>query len=127
MNSYPMLRISTVRIIVEFIGAAVVFVVLQGILSIKFRIFGYFDLPLIASVYYGFTFSNPIASVVFGSVMGLMQDSLSGVALGINGLSKTLIGFFAAKAGAKFAIDQTVARVFALFLFTLGDGILVSI
>jgi rod shape-determining protein MreD len=56
-----------------------------------------------------------------------MQDSLSGAVLGANGLSKTLIGFFAASAVSKFAVDQAITRVFALFLFSIGDGILVTI
>jgi rod shape-determining protein MreD len=56
-----------------------------------------------------------------------MQDSLSGAVLGANGLSKTLIGFFAATAGAKFAVDQSITRVFALFLFSIGDDLLVTI
>src|SRR5215475_15236309 len=56
-----------------------------------------------------------------------MQDSLSGAILGANGFSKTLIGFFAATAGQKFAVDQLITRVFALFLFSLGDDILVTI
>ena len=59
---------------------------IQGILSFKFKVFGYFDLPLICSVYYGFTLGNPIASIVIGSSLGLMQDSLSGAILGANGL-----------------------------------------
>src|ERR1051325_4086406 len=92
------------------IGATVI---IQGILALKLRVFGYFDLPLICSVYYGFTLGNPIASIVIGSSLGLMQDSLSGVVLGANGLTKTLIGFFSATAGSKFAVDQPVARVFA--------------
>jgi len=64
---------------------------------------------------------------VIGSALGLMQDSLSGAILGANGLTKTLIGFFAASAGQKFAVDQTITRVFAIFLFSLGDDILVTI
>ena len=88
--------------------------------------FGYFDLPLICSVYYGFTLGNPIASILIGSALGLMQDSLSGAVLGTNGFSKTLIGFLAASAGAKFNVDQPITRVFALFLFSLGDGLLVT-
>jgi hypothetical protein len=56
--------------------------VIQGILSFKFQVFGYFDLPLIFSVYYGFTLGNPIASIVIGSSLGLMQDSLSAQYLG---------------------------------------------
>ena len=127
MTVYPMPRISTLAIIGKFAVALIAVVVIQGILSFKFKIFGYFDLPLIFSVYYGFTLGNPVASIVIGSSLGMMQDSLSGVVLGANGLSKTLIGFFAATAGSKFAVDQPIARVFALFLFTFGDSLLVTI
>src|SRR2546428_8657481 len=127
MTAYPMSRTSTFGIIGKFAVWFGAVVVTHGILSFKFKVFGYFDLPLIFSVYYGFTLGNPVASIVIGSSLGLMQDSLSGAVLGANGLSKTLIGFFAATAGSKFAVDQPVTRLLALFLFTIGDGILVTI
>ncbi len=127
MTVYPMTRLSTLGIIGKFAVALIAVVVMQGILSFKFKVFGYFDLPLIFSVYYGFMLGNPVASIVIGSSLGLMQDSLSGAVLGANGLSKTLVGFFAATAGSKFAVDQPVTRVLAIFLFTLGDGLLVTI
>jgi len=101
-------------------------VVVQGILAFRFRVFGYFDLPLICTVYFGFTQGSPIASIGVGSILGLMQDSLSGAILGTNGFSKTLIGFLAASAGSKVAVDQPVTRVAALFFFTLGDLIIVT-
>jgi len=68
-----------------------------------------------------------MASIVIGSSLGLMQDSLSAAVLGANGFTKTLVGFFAASAGAKFAVDQPITRVFALFLFSIGDDLLVTI
>src|SRR5215475_11014822 len=120
-------RISGFAIIGKFATALIAVVVMQGILSFKFKFFGYIDLPLICSVYYGFVIGNPVASILMGSSLGLMQDSLSGAVLGANGLSKTLIGFFAASAGSKFAVDQPITRIFALFLFSIGDGILVTI
>src|ERR1044071_10297953 len=101
-----MRRITTPRIIGKFATALIAVVVMQGILSFKFKVFGYFDLPLICCIYYGFTLGNPIASIVIGSILGLMQDSLSGAVLGSIGLSKTLIGFFAATAVSKLAVDQ---------------------
>ena len=105
----------------------VLVVVVQGILAYRFRVFSYFDLPLIYCVYYGFTLSRPVASVFIGSGLGLMQDSLSGAAMGTNGFSKALICFTAASMGLKFNVDQVITRIFALFLFTLGDGLLVTI
>jgi rod shape-determining protein MreD len=120
-------RVGSFGIVGRFAIALVAVVVMQGVLSFRFKVFTYFDLPLICSVYYGFTLGNPVVSIVIGSVLGLMQDSLSGAALGTNGLSKTLIGFFAASAVSKFNVEQVVTRIVALFLFTVADDVLVSI
>jgi rod shape-determining protein MreD len=127
MKAFPARRVTTVAIIGKFAIALVAVVLIQGILSFKFKVFGYFDLPLVCCVYYGFTLANPIACIVIGSSLGLMQDGLSGAVLGANGLSKTIIGFFAATAVSKFAVDQTITRVFALILFSIGDDLLVTI
>jgi rod shape-determining protein MreD len=99
-------------------------VVVQGIFSYWFSLFRYFDLPLIYCIYYGFTRARPIGSVVVGSALGLMQDSLAGVPLGTNGFSKTLVAFLAASTGSKFDVDQTITRVIALILFTFLDSVL---
>jgi hypothetical protein len=65
MYSAP--RITNLAIVGKFAAALIAVVVMQGVLSYKFKVFGYFDLPLICSVYYGFTLGNPIASIVIGS------------------------------------------------------------
>jgi rod shape-determining protein MreD len=119
-------RFKILEIVVKFVISLIVVVVIQGILAYRFEVFRYFDLPLVCTIYYGFTMGNPIASIVMGSSLGLMQDSLSTAALGTNGFSKTLIGFMAASAVSKFAVDQAITRVFALFLFSLADGLLVT-
>src|SRR6185503_1050829 len=101
-------------------------VVVQGILAYRFRVFGYFDLPLIYCVYYGFTLNRPMASVFVGIVLGLMQDSLSLAPMGTNGFSKTILCFAAASTSLKFNVDQGITRIIALFLFTLADGLIVT-
>src|SRR5262245_44782781 len=117
----------TIGTIGKLILTVIAVVVVQGILSFRFKFFTYLDLPLVCSVYYGFTLGNPIASIVLGSTLGLMQDSLSGAVLGTNGFSKTLIAFLAASASWKFNVDQPITRSFALFLFSIADGLLVTI
>ncbi|HZI50745.1 MAG TPA: rod shape-determining protein MreD [Terriglobia bacterium] len=102
-------------------------VVIQGILAYRFRVFNYFDLPLIYCVYYGFTRSKPVASAFLGGGLGLLQDSLSRHAMGTNGFSKALLCFAAASTSLKFNVDQAITRIFALFLFTVADRLLVSI
>ena len=120
-------RIRVLATVGKFAVSLVAVVVVQGILARWFTVFSYFDLPLVYSVYYGFTLGKPIPSIFLGSALGLMQDGLSGAVIGTNGFSKTLIGVLAASAVSKFNVDQPVARVFALFLFSLGDGLVVSI
>ena len=102
-------------------------VVVQGVLAYRFRVFGYFDLPLIYCVYYGFTLNRPITSIFIGGSLGLMQDSLSGAAMGTNGFSKTVICFAAASASLKFNVDQGITRIILLFLFTVADGLIITI
>lgn len=105
----------------------ILIVVVQGILAYRLKVFEYFDLPLIYCVYYGFTRNRPMSSVFVGSILGLLQDSLSSVAMGTNGFSKTVICFLAASTSLKFNVDQGITRIIALFLFTLADGLLVNI
>ena len=120
-------RISNLTIAGKFAISLVAVVVIQGILAHQFRAFRFFDLALVCCVYYGFTLGRPFAGIFTGTALGLMQDSLSGAVAGTNGFSKTLISYLAASAGAKFAVDQGITRGLALFLFSLADGLLVSI
>ena len=120
-------RITTYGVIGKLAISLVAVVVIQGILAYRIRVFGYFDLPLILSIYYGFTLGRPVPSVIIGTSIGLLQDSLSGVPMGTNGFSKTLIGYLAATAGSKFDVDLPVTRAIAIFLFTVGDGFIISI
>lgn len=119
-------RITTYGLIGKFAISLIAVVVIQGILAYRIRVFGYFDLPLILSIYYGFTLGRPGPSVIIGTSIGLLQDSLSNVPMGTNGFSKSLIGYLAATAGSKFDVDLPITRAIAIFLFTIGDGFLVN-
>jgi rod shape-determining protein MreD len=119
-------RIGTFQLIGKLAISLIAVVLIQGILGYRLRVFGYFDLPLIITIYYGFTLNRPIPAVIIGTSVGLIQDTLAGVPLGTNGFSKTLIGYLAATTGSKFDVDLPVARAIAIFLFTLGDGIVVN-
>jgi rod shape-determining protein MreD len=116
-------RYRTATTAAKLVFVLVTVVVAQGILTRYLRVFVYFDLPLIYSVYYGFTIAKPRGSIAVGSALGLLQDSLSGAALSTNGFSKTLIAFLAASAGSKFDVDQSLTRVLALVLFTFVDAV----
>lgn len=99
-------------------------VVLQAVFSYRISVFGLFDLPLICSIYYGFTLGRPFTSIWIGSGLGLLQDGLSGSLLGVNAFCKTLVAFLAAIAVARFNVEQPLTRLVAIFGFTIINSAL---
>ena len=78
-----------------------------------------FDIPLIVTIFFAVARRNPIAGTVTGCVIGLVQDSLAGLPLGIFGIAKSLIGYMASSIGMKVDVDNPGSR----FLITFGFSI----
>jgi len=72
------------------------------------------DLVLIVVVYVALT-TGPVTGMVAGSVAGLAQDALSSGTLGIGGLAKTIVGFFAGVIGQQFIVTAAFPR-FVMFV-----------
>lgn len=82
----------------------------------------YCDLFTILVVYYGLTTPAP-AAMVLGSGAGLVQDSLVGTILGLNGFKKTLLGYLVGSVGSLFMLNQAIPRFGILFVATLLDPV----
>lgn len=77
----------------------------------------YLELPLLATVYFSLMRRSPVAGVLYGAAIGLAQDSLSPDPLGMFGIVKTLVGYFAATVGQRFNVDNTGVRFVLSFFF----------
>ncbi len=78
------------------------------------------ELPLLLTVYFGLMHHTPIASLFFGAFVGLAEDSLSpaNIPIGMYGITKTLVGYFAASVSQRFNVESPVIRVvLCLFFF----------
>ncbi|MEQ1885750.1 MAG: rod shape-determining protein MreD [Bryobacteraceae bacterium] len=76
----------------------------------------YLELPLLITVYFSLMRRSPMAGVAYGSLIGLAQDSLSHNPLGMFGIVKTLVGYFAATASLRFNVENPGIRlVISLF------------
>lgn len=82
------------------------------------------DLALIFTVYIS-RLSDPVRSAVAGMLFGLLQDAVLGLSLGINGISKTLIGFAAASTKKWAAPESWPARAVFLAVLAIADNLLV--
>lgn len=71
---------------------------------------GYLELPLLVTVYFSLMRRQPIAGVFFGAGIGLAQDSLSHQPLGMFGIVKTLVGYFAASVSQRFDVDNPLIQ-----------------
>jgi rod shape-determining protein MreD len=83
-----------------------------------FSYLSYLELPLLVTVYFSLMRRSPIAGVFIGAIIGLAQDSLSNSnePIGMYGIVKTLVGYFAASVSLRFDVDNSVIR-FLLGLF----------
>src|SRR3989442_13951626 len=59
--------------------------------------------------------------MLMGIGAGLVEDSLLGSVLGMNGFKKTLIGYLVGSVGSLFMLNQTIPRFGILFAATVLD------
>jgi rod shape-determining protein MreD len=81
------------------------------------RYLAYLELPLLVTVYFSLMRRSPVAGVFIGAGIGLAQDSLSHHPLGMYGLVKTLVGYFAASVSQRFEVENTAVRMVLAFFF----------
>jgi len=91
-------------------------VLLQTVLPKLWRPLGILDLPLIIVIFFALSRRSPIAGAITGTVIGLLQDGLTNLPLGINGIAKAIIGYGAASIGFKVDVDNLVNRVAINFI-----------
>jgi rod shape-determining protein MreD len=77
------------------------------------------ELPLLLTIYFSLMRRGQIASLFFGAFVGLAEDSLSpaNLPIGMYGITKTLVGYFAASISMRFNVESPVIRLILSFFF----------
>ncbi len=95
--------------------AAILF---QVYIPLFFRVLSYLELPLLVTVYFALMRRDQLTGIFTGTAIGLVQDSLSHQPIGMFGIVKTLVGYFAASIGMRFDVEHQVVRfLLGLFFF----------
>ncbi len=110
IHSYPVLIYALVPV-----GA----LVLQAWLPRVLGRFTWFDLPLVVTVFFALSRRNPIQGSVMGGILGIFEDALTGHAIGINGMAKTLVGYLAASVGVLINVEAFTVRLMLTFFLSL--------
>ncbi len=82
-----------------------------------FSFLGFLELPLLVTIYFALTRRQPISGLLFGAAVGIVQDSLSQQLIGMYGIVKTLVGYFAASVSMRFDVENPVLIGILSFFF----------
>jgi rod shape-determining protein MreD len=99
-----------------FILVPVLAILFQIYVPLFFQFLGFLELPLLVTIYFALMRRSQIRGLFIGAVVGLAQDSLSKNPLGIFGICKTLVGYFAASLGLRIDVEQPFVRLLLTFL-----------
>ena len=92
---------------------------LQAFISRKLPFFTIFDLPFLVVVFFAVARRSQIAGMFTGSIIGLLQDSLTNLPLGVYGIANTVVGYGASSLGVRIDVENVGAR-FLVTLFFYG-------
>ena len=98
--------------------------VLQAWLPRLVRGFTWFDLPLVVTVYFALARRNPIQGTLMGAGMGRFEDALTGHAIGVNGIAKTVAGFLAGSVGVRIDVENHTFRMMVTFVLSLLSSVI---
>jgi rod shape-determining protein MreD len=86
------------------------------------RLFGFFvliDLPLLVTIFFAVARRNPMAGTITGAVIGIAQDAITHLPLGLFGMAKTAVGYIASSLGARIDVENPGSRLLLTFAFYL--------
>lgn len=99
------------------VGVSLAAILFQVYVPLFFQFLGYLEMPLLVVVYFSFMRRSQISGLLIGAIVGLAQDSLSKAPLGMFGIVKTLVGYFAASVGVRLDVDNGFLRLFLAYFF----------
>jgi rod shape-determining protein MreD len=109
-------RVSRFRVWV-MVGVPLAAILFQVYVPLFFQFLGFLELPLLVVVYFALMRRNQVSGLLIGALVGLAQDSLSKNPLGMFGIVKTLVGYFASSIGVRLDVDNTALRLVLTFFF----------
>jgi rod shape-determining protein MreD len=103
--------------IAAMVGIPLVAILFQFYVTLHVKYLSYLELPLLVTVYFSLMKRSPVAGVFFGAGIGLAQDSLADHPVGMFGIVKTLVGYFAASVSQRFDVQNAMVRLALSFFF----------
>jgi rod shape-determining protein MreD len=104
----------------------------QTFLPLRFSLFAIFDLPLLVVIFFAMSRRSPVAGLLTGASVGILQDALTGYPIGVYGIAKTVVGYGASSLGVKLDVESVGTRLLVttgfyvihqIIYFTIARGL----
>ena len=105
------------------IGVPATALFLQAWLPRYFPAFAMLDLPLLVTIFFAISRRNPVSGLLTGGAIGVFQDALTSLPIGINGISKTVVGYAASSLGVRLDVENAGARLLVTVVFCVVNKI----
>ena len=90
-------------------------IVLQACLPLYFNFLSILDFPLLAVIYFGLAFRNPVGALVTGAVIGVAKDTFSRDFLGVFGIADTIAGYVTSVMSDRMDTENPGMRLLLVF------------
>lgn len=77
----------------------------------------YVELPLLVTMYFGLSRRNASSGLLLGMTIGLLQDGISRVPIGLYGIAKTVVGYVSSTVGSRIDVEHPLSRMVLGFAF----------
>lgn len=84
---------------------------LQTFVPLRFALFSVFDLPLLVVIFFAMSRRSPVAGLLTGACVGIVQDALTQHPIGMYGIAKTVVGYGASSLGVKLDVESVGTRL----------------
>jgi rod shape-determining protein MreD len=74
------------------------------------------ELPLLVTIYFSLGRRNPSSGLLLGAAIGLVQDAISHLPLGVYGIALTVVGYSATWIGYRLDVEHPLGRFGLTFL-----------
>lgn len=101
------------------VGVPLLAIFVRAFLPIRFHFFSWFELPLLVTIYFAMARRNQVAGMMTGAIIGLVQDSMTQLPIGIYGIANTIVGYGASSLSAKIDTENPGSRALITFCFYL--------
>lgn len=109
------------------IVAAAVALLLQGFLPRYFPHAEVIELPLLVTVYFSMGRRNAASGLLLGAGIGLVQDAISHLPLGVYGIALTVVGYIATWVGYRMDVDLPLSRFGLVFVLYILERVIIGL